>query len=188
MVELRSLRANTVARSHSITSRVGYLARLSMYRERATSNQGSRASSRSTPALSPPLLNMFHGVSPNGQRVNIQRHTKRLRRVAVDPGQMRNKRRGRDRRISPVGGLEGASLKKPRRARARRRSASESATVRFGKFVPVGSSLTLSRPRIVKKYRGTETPPKFGPSGPRFLHFIDDGRKNIDVNQSRASH
>ena len=57
MAGLRSLRAKTVARSHSITSRLGYLATLSMYLERATSSRGSRATSRSTPALSPPLLN-----------------------------------------------------------------------------------------------------------------------------------
>ena len=54
---LRSLRANTVARSQSITNRSGYVATLSLYLERATSSRGSRASSRSMPALSPPLLN-----------------------------------------------------------------------------------------------------------------------------------
>ena len=54
---LRSLRANTVARSQSITNRSGYVATLSLYLQRATSSRGSRASSRSMPALSPPLLN-----------------------------------------------------------------------------------------------------------------------------------
>ena len=77
IVMFRSLRANTVARSQSITSRSGYVATLSLYLARASSSRGSRASSRSTPALSPPLLNSttqylccFTALSQRCQRKN----------------------------------------------------------------------------------------------------------------------
>jgi hypothetical protein len=53
----RSLRARTVARSHNVTSRFGYVAVLCLYFDRALSSRQSRASSRSTPALSPPPSN-----------------------------------------------------------------------------------------------------------------------------------
>ncbi len=54
---LGSLRASTVARSHNITSRFGYVAAPRLYFNRASSSRQWRASSRSTPPLSPPSLN-----------------------------------------------------------------------------------------------------------------------------------
>ncbi len=55
---LGSLRASTVARSHNITSRFGYVAAPRLYFNRASSSRQWRASSRSTPPLSPPSLNI----------------------------------------------------------------------------------------------------------------------------------
>ena len=73
--------------------------------KRATSSRGSRATSRSTPALSPPLLNsatQYLPCSTASLSTSAWKQIKRLRRVAVDPGQMRGprERRGRSARLA----------------------------------------------------------------------------------------
>ena len=63
-----------MARSHSIMTRFGYLATLSLYFDRATSSRKFALNSGALAASvkqSDPVSAFFHGVSPNNHPVDI---------------------------------------------------------------------------------------------------------------------